>query len=517
MNEMYPGVEQSSPSEPQPVGTIYAAKAGVGFLVEDGPTFRLLEGLAVQLDLVAIPLHSAALDAEHLANLELVIADEALAHVLRASLRRREETADHVHPALIAIRQRDARSPQTVEDNTGLFEGVLTLPQEPAVLLAQLSVILFAHRAYIRRFRTAMEELQLNRRIFRSVTSGISIASATELDMPLVYVNPAFEIMTGYSFEEVAGKNCRFLQGDEHDQPGLTLIREAINGRREIVAILRNYRKDGSFFWNELSLSPIQNREGKVTHIVGIQMDVTSRVEFESALRESEKLAAVGRLAASIAHEINNPLEAVTNLLYLARESDDLQQTRTYVIQAEDELHRASQITSQSLRFYKQSSNPLAVRPAHLLESVLNLYQAKLTNAGITVERRERMCESIVCLESEIRQVLANLIRNAIDAMSGPGGRLLIRSREASEWRFGSKGVMITIADTGIGISPEAMKSLYTAFFSTKGIGGTGLGLWVSSEIVNRHQGRLRVRSCKQESRSWTVFELYLPYQGLAI
>ena len=205
--------------------------------------FDCSKALPSNLISLPIPLHSAALDAEHLANLELVIADEALAHVLRASLRRREETADHVHPALIAIRQRDARSPQTVEDNTGLFEGVLTLPQEPAVLLAQLSVILFAHRAYIRRFRTAMEELQLNRRIFRSVTSGISIASATELDMPLVYVNPAFEIMTGYSFEEVAGKNCRFLQGDEHDQPGLTLIREAINGRREIVAILRNYRK----------------------------------------------------------------------------------------------------------------------------------------------------------------------------------------------------------------------------------------------------------------------------------
>ncbi len=516
MNEPYPGVELPSPSKPQSVGTVSSAKAGVGFLVEDGPTFRLLEGLAVQLDLVAIPLQPAALDAEHLANLELVVADEALALVLRASLRRREETAEHVHPALIAIRQRDARSPQTLEDSTGLFEGVLTLPQEPSVLLAQFSVILFAHRAYIRRFRTAMEELQLNRRIFRSVTSGISIASATHPDLPLVYVNPAFEVMTGYSFEEVQGNNCRFLQGEEHDQPGLTLIREAINGRREIVAILRNYRKDGSFFWNELSLSPIKNREGKVTHIVGIQMDVTSRVEFESALRESEKLAAVGRLAASIAHEINNPLEAVTNLLYLARESDSLAETQGYVRHAEEELHRASQITSQSLRFYKQSSKPLAVRPSTLLDGVLDLYQAKLINANISVERRERMCESIVCLESEIRQVLANLIRNAIDAMAGPGGRLLIRSREASEWRSGSKGVMITIADTGVGIDPSTMKSLYTAFFSTKGIGGTGLGLWVSSEIVNRHQGRLRVRSRHQHARSWTVFELYLPYQGLA-
>ncbi len=516
MNEAFPDLEQLTGRNDHSESIMVPIRAGVGLLVEDSPTFRLLEGLAVQLDLTPVHLEAASLEAEHLVGLELVIADEALALTLRSSLRRREETAEHVHPALIAIRQRDTRSIQESENSSNFFEGVLTLPQEPALLLAQLSVILFAHRAYIRRFRTAMEELQLNRRIFRSVTSGISIASATDPDMPLVYVNPAFEIMTGYSFEEVQGNNCRFLQAHEHDQPGLTLVREAIHGRREIVAILRNYRKDGSFFWNELSLSPIKNREGKVTHFVGIQMDVTSRVEFESALRESEKLAAVGRLAASIAHEINNPLEAVTNLLYLARESDDLSQTHTYVRQAEEELHRASQITSQSLRFYKQSSNPLAVRPTALLDAVLDLYHVKFTNAHITVERRERMCESIVCLESEIRQVLANLIRNAIDAMSTSGGRIFIRSREATEWRSGIKGVMITIADTGVGINPDAMKSLYTAFFTTKGIGGTGLGLWVSSEIVGRHHGRIRVRSRQHETGSWTVFELYLPYQGLA-
>ena len=515
MQDSQQELEQSAERQEHLPPAAFSVRAGVGLLIKDGPTLRLLEGLVVQLELIPVPLQERSLEAQHLAGLEFVIADETHARALRSSLRRREDTAEQVHPALIAIRQREDQIPDDSEDSTSLFDGVLTLPQEPAILLAQLSVILFAHRAYIRRFQSAMEELQLNRRIFRSVTSGISIASATEPDMPLVYVNPAFEVMTGYSFDEVEGQNCRFLQRDERDQPGLTLIREAISGRREIIAILRNYRKDGSFFWNELSLSPIKNREGNVTHFVGIQMDVTSRVEFESALRESEKLAAVGRLAASIAHEINNPLEAVTNLLYLARESDDLEQTHTYVRQAEDELRRASQITSQSLRFYKQSSKPIAVRPSALLDSVLDLYQAKLTNAGISVKRRERMCESIVCLESEIRQVLANLIRNAIDAMSGSGGRLLIRSREASEWCSGSKGVMITVADTGTGIDPTTMKNLYTAFFTTKGIGGTGLGLWVSSEIVNRHRGRLRVRS-RQGASSWTVFELYLPFQELA-
>jgi signal transduction histidine kinase len=126
------------------------------------------------------------------------------------------------------------------------------------------------------------------------------------------------------------------------------------------------------------------------------------------------------------------------------------------------------------------------------------------------------MTESIVCFESEIRQVLTNLIRNGIDALTGERRRMLVRSREATEWNTGSKGAMITIADTGSGISPETMKHLYTAFFTTKGISGTGLGLWVSSEIIKRHHGSLRVRSSQKAGQSWTVFQLYLPYQGFA-
>jgi len=146
---------------------------------------------------------------------------------------------------------------------------------------------------------------------------------------------------------------------------------------------------------------------------------------------------------------------------------------------------------------------------------VLDLYRAKLENAAVHVKRRERMAESVVCLESEIRQVLTNLIRNAIDAMNGNGGTLFVRSREATNWRNMARGVLITVADTGSGIKPEVMKKLCTAFFTTKGIGGTGLGLWVSAEIVKRHHGRMTIRSDSEPGKSWTVFELFLPYQGL--
>lgn len=501
--------------------------AGVAVLVNDPTTRRLMEGLSIQLEL-APSIFKASLDyvsaLDLLSQFELIVADEPIAHLILDAFKMREQHSEGVNPAVIAVRYRKSEPLGKLEileqaqkdqhDKDG-FDALLTLPQEPSLVLAQLSVTLYAHRAFIRRYQGALEELHLNRRIFRSVTSGISVADATQPDMPLVYVNPAFEVMTGYSLEEVQGKNCRFLQQKDRDQPALTLIREAIAGEREVSVVIKNYRKDGSAFWNELSLSPIRSREGKVTHIVGIQMDVTSRVEFEAALRESEKLAAVGRLAASIAHEINNPLESVTNLLYLARQSDARAEMMHYLDQADRELQRASQITSQSLRFYRQSTKAQAIRPTDLLESVLDLYSGKLDNAGIRVQCRERTTESIVCLESEIRQVLTNLIRNAIDAMNGNGGRLYVRSREATEWRSGKKGVLVTVADTGSGISPEVMKNLYTAFFTTKGIGGTGLGLWVSAEIINRHHGRLRVRSNNTPGQSWTIFELFLPYQGL--
>ena len=510
-------VADASPGEP-------FTQIAVGILIADPTHRRLLKSATAHLELLSQELTENDIQVSRLIEFELVIADEPVARKVKAVLATNEERADRINPAVVAVRRRENETVDiyrsvpvapVLKADQG-FDAVLEMPMEPGPAMVQLSLILYSQRAFVRRYHSALEELHLNRRIFSSVTSGISVANASLPDMPLVYVNPAFEVMTGYSLEAVQGRNCRFLQGSETDQPGLTVIREALKQKRETVAIIRNYRKDGSAFWNELSLSPIRNREGEVTHFVGIQTDVTARVEFEAALRESEKLAAVGRLASSIAHEINNPLEAVMNLLYLARYSDELDGARKYLDSAEQELKRVSLITSQSLRFYKQSTRPQAITGASLLESVLDLYEVRLRNAHISIERRERLTQSFVCLASEIRQVLNNLVRNALDAMVPTGGRLAIRSREATEWRTESKGILITIADTGTGISPEALKSIYKAFFTTKGISGTGLGLWISSEIVQRHQGRLRVRSSQDPRHRGTVFQLFLPYQGIA-
>jgi PAS domain S-box-containing protein len=494
-------------------------RSGIGICVQDSVHRRLIESATAQLDIACIEacieLDETSLKVEELLRFEMIIADPSIANDVRRLLELREAKGEGINPAVVSITQNDDGADlSALAPAQHPYDGVLALPQSLTQLTAQLSLMLYSHRAFARRYQSAMEELYLNRRIFRSVTSGISVANAQLPDMPLTYVNPAFEVMTGYSLEEAVGRNCRFLQGDERDQPGLVEIREAIKDRREVTALIKNFRKDGIPFWNELSLSPIRNRDGEVTHFVGIQTDVTARVEFEAALRESEKLAAVGRLASTIAHEINNPLASVMNLIYIAKASDSIDETRRYLTTADAELQRVKLITAQSLRFFKQSTRPQAVSISELIASVLDLYRSRLDNAGVTVESRERTHQPLTCMESEVRQVLNNLVSNAIDAMKPNGGRLRIRTHAGTEWRSGQQGLYITIADTGSGIDPTMLNNIYKAFYTTKGIGGTGLGLWISSGIVERHKGRLMVRSSREPESSGTVFQLFLPWNA---
>ncbi|ADW71358.1 two-component system sensor histidine kinase NtrB [Granulicella tundricola] len=452
----------------------------------------------------------------HLRNFEFIVADHLIAKELVLFFEEHEADADGISPAVIAVTSNELEDPSILTQEVCNFDGVLKFPMTGTEISARLSVIMHAHCAFAKRYSAAWRELRLNRRIFRSVTAGISVASATLPDLPIVYVNPAFEEMTGYSRAEVQGRNCRFLEGNERSQPALAIVRDALKNRRKGLAVLKNFRKDGTPFWNELSLSPIMDDEGQLTHYVGIQTDVTQRVELESALRESEKLAAVGRLASSIAHEINNPLTSVMNLIYLAQGTDPSQETKDYLVTADRELRRVKLITEQSLRFFRQSTKAQPTTAAELLEPILDLYQSHATNARVTINLRERPSRPIVCMESEIRQVLSNLVGNAIHAMQERGGQLSLRSRETRNHGRGRDGLLFTVADSGTGMSAEILSSIYKAFYTTKGIGGTGLGLWISSEIVARHRGNIRVKSTQSPGSSGTVFEVFLPFDGIA-
>ena len=245
--------------------------------------------------------------------------------------------------------------------------------------------------------------------------------------------------------------------------------------------------------------------------IAGATIETTKQKQAEIALIQSEKLAAVGRMASSIAHEINNPLESVTNLLYLARSHSNDTEVQTFLDLADQELRRVSIIANQTLRFHKQASNPRDISAVDLFSTVLSLYEGRLKNARIELDKRRISEARIACFEGDIRQVLNNLVGNALDAMP-LGGKLVLRSRESTDWRTGRRGLTLTVADSGTGMSPDVQARIFGAFYTTKGIAGTGLGLWISAEIVERHHGRLRVRSSQRPTPHGPVFTLFLPF-----
>lgn len=328
----------------------------------------------------------------------------------------------------------------------------------------------------------------------------------------------------------------RYLRVNDHQAAVIGLPKDQIIGRRltEIAPLtglkellqqvaagtsVRNHILEGELptrpgehrYWS-VNYSPVYNAEGSVEAIAAVVVEITHQKKAENALVQSEKLAAVGRLASSISHEINNPLEAITNLLYLIALSDDLSPgARAYVQTAQGELSRVCQIATQTLRFHRQAVRATHVTAADLVDAVLNLYQGRLANSNIKVEATYATQTRILCFENDIRQVLNNLIANAIDAMR-QGGRLIVRAHDTTDYTEGRPGIRITIADTGHGMSLEVRQRLFEPFYTTKDLNGTGLGLWISAGIVRRHQGRLTFRSTQHPIHHGTIFSLFLPW-----
>jgi signal transduction histidine kinase len=243
-----------------------------------------------------------------------------------------------------------------------------------------------------------------------------------------------------------------------------------------------------------------------------IRDHLAERCKAEEALRKSEKLAVAGRLAASIAHEINNPLESVVNLLYLISKSSLLEESFKYTQIAMSELARVSEIVTQTLKFHRQQTNPDVVQITEIVESALGLYHGRLISAHIVIERDFRKCQPIMGMAGELRQVVVNLVGNAVDAMAVLGGTLKLRITNTREYNNGTRlGIRLTISDTGSGIHPEIRRKLFEPFISTKGDTGTGLGLWVCYGIIQKHGGTIRVKSSAIFPVTGTVFSIFLP------
>ncbi len=272
-------------------------------------------------------------------------------------------------------------------------------------------------------------------------------------------------------------------------------------------------RADGSKITVILDIRPLKNQLGEVTGAINCFYDISERKFAEAALIKSEKLATAGRLAATLAHEINNPLQAVMNLVSMIRRSPGLGvQSEEFAAMAEEELGRIAHLTQQSLSFYREATFPQPVNVGEVVESVLHIFAKRIKEKNITVTFEERLSGSTIhSHHGEIRQVVSTLVLNALEALPS-GGHIAIRVRR-SHYRSNraNSGVRITVADRGSGIAPHNVPHIFEPFFTTKGELGTGLGLWAASGIVGRLGGSIRMRSSARPGRSGTCFSIFLP------
>ena len=365
------------------------------------------------------------------------------------------------------------------------------------------------------RTKTAQAEMQASEIETMYRTAPIGLALFDTEDFHYLRLNDRQAAFFGLKPEQIVGRTLTEMA----PIPGLRELFERVKAGDSIV----NFPLEGELVgspgehrhWT-VNYSPIYAADGSVRAISAASLEVTQQKKAEKALIDSEKLAAVGRLASSISHEINNPLESIMNLLYLVESHGQLpDEVRTYVDLMQSELARVSQIATQTLRFHRQNASPTLCSAMQLVDPVLNLYKGRLVNSGIVVDAKFESRTPVLCLENEIRQVLNNLIANAIDAMRS-GGRLTIRAREALGPVTGANGVAITVADNGHGMSRTTQARIFEPFFTTKDINGTGLGLWISAEIVQRHHGRLEVESSEAAKSHGTTFRLFLPVDAQA-
>jgi PAS domain S-box-containing protein len=331
-----------------------------------------------------------------------------------------------------------------------------------------------------------------------------------------IYCNRRFHDYTGLPEPEMMGLHWKNLIHPDDLSHTLNLWNACLETGEPYLNEYRLRRKDGAYRHFLARAVPLQNALGEIERWIGSSTDIHDQKLAEDALRKSEKLATAGRLAASVAHEINNPLAAVTNSLYLALLDESLSATtKAYLQTAEQELRRVAHITTQTLRFHKQSNSPVRIDVCDIVDSVLALFGQRLANKNIEVKAECDQGSYATCLADEVRQVIANLVSNALDA-TPEMGTLRLRVARTKSWTPEPRnGVKIVVADTGHGIPPAILDRIFEPFISTKDATGIGLGLWVSEGIVRKHGGTIRVRSKANVHPSGTVFTVFLPSHSM--
>ena len=319
-------------------------------------------------------------------------------------------------------------------------------------------------------------------------------------------------LLFGYTEDEMIGQSIlRLIPAELHYEEDEILRKLRVGEKIEHYETTR-LSKSGEILDVSVTISPIRDGTGAIIGASKIARNISDRKKMEKILVQSEKLAATGRMAAAIAHEINNPLASVMNLIFLARQEHQTREAvRSYLATAESELERVSHIARQTLGYYRDTGSPIEVYLHDLMENVLSVYRSKLLVHNISVERKFNDLRKIKVRSGEIIQVFSNLLSNAIDAMPRGGTLSISISRTM---KLDGDGVQTIINDTGCGISRENLSKVFEPFFTTKGNLGTGIGLWVAKQLIERHGGQISISSAAESQESGTIVTIYLPFPG---
>jgi two-component system, NtrC family, sensor kinase len=396
----------------------------------------------------------------------------------------------------------------------------ISVPVIPEVLRAKIGVFVELHRKtrqlerlnsdLERRVEERTEELRQSEAHHRERAELLELATEAiivrDLNDSIRFWNAGAEALYGWRRDEVLGRNLHVVLHTSFPV-SREQVEQILKASRSWQGNLITCTKDG----RELIVATrkVLNRDGNA--VLEIQRDITAQIQAEEALRQAEKLAAMGRVAGIIAHEINNPLEAITNAFYLLRNHQSLdEEARYYASLAEQELQRASHITRQTLSFYRDSKQPIKVSVPDLLDNVVELQQRPIAVNRITLQKKYSSPGVVRGFPGELRQVFLNLICNAIQAMPA-GGVLRLRVADTADPESQRRGIVVCVTDTGGGIRPEDAQRLFQPFFTTKSAKGTGLGLWISKGIVQKYEGRIAFRSYRCSTGACTCFRVFLP------
>jgi PAS domain S-box-containing protein len=351
--------------------------------------------------------------------------------------------------------------------------------------------------------KAAQATLLLRDKALAAIGQGVLITDALQSDNPIIYANPAFERITGYGASEVIGRNCRFLQGEKTDPETIAKIRSALDAGERVNATLLNYKKHGQSFMNELTISPVRDADGKLTHFVGIQSDVSQRIKLEEQLRQSQKMEAIGQLTGGIAHDFNNLLLIILgNAELLQDDSNDAEFTKSLAAMILEAAERGADLTRQLLSFGRRQT--LQPEPLRLSDIVENMAPLLRRTIGEHITLRTKLSKDAppsLTDRTLLESALLNLVVNARDAMPD-GGTLTIEtgSRIAGpndgSIPIGQPVVYVTVSDTGVGMSPEVIEHAFEPFFTTKPAGkGSGLGLSMVYGFAQQTGGCVSIES----------------------